>query len=253
MYLDSDSLFKRSNKLMEGILYEGFFEYKTFIHAKSVLKDAWYNYIIPKVGPSILNKKEVKRIIENEKKAGYLMSYYLNESILNDYYKYSLQLENFGDDVFISIKVTEPYKIENKDFVELTELNLEEYVSLAKSCFPDWENEEMYTRMFFNFGEKKNERILKTILIKEGNDIIAFGSVIIDLDLKLAYLHNSGTHERSRNKGYFSALVKNRCNIALEYGIKEVYAIVENGEGSYRVLSQLGFEVQETFHLYSAN
>ena len=238
---------------MKNILYKDFVEYETFIHGESFLEDALYNYIIPKVEAEKLNKEEVDTVVASEEGKGISMTYYINESLKSSFSDLLRSNEDYGDDTFISFKLKETLKAERTDYTELSEEDFEEYISLAKECFSDWDNEEFYSRMFLEHGAEKEGKILKTLIFKDEGEIVSFGSVVVDRNLKLGYLHNAGTREESRNRGYFSDITKGLCNIASEQGSDEMYAIVEDGEGSYQALTRLGFEVSDRFYLYATN
>ena len=250
MFWKQESILQKHNKLVDEILYRNFFEYDTFIHAQSVLDDPWYNFLIPKVNSSKLNQDKVNEVIKTEKDRGLSLAYYIHESLYEDYKNYLPQKDYVADDTFISVTLDKPFNIIGQEIVELTEEYFEEYIKLTKECFPDWENEEKYSKLIFNLGDKVENRRLKTHLILEDGEIAAFGSVIIDPDQNLAYLHNAGTRKQSRNKGYFSSIIKEECNIALKAGVREIYGLAEDGTSSHRILTKMGFETKDVFHLF---
>ena len=64
-----------------------------------------------------------------------------------------------------------------------------------------------------------------------------------------AYLHNAGTLNEYRKKGYQTTLIKHRVNIALENGIDNIYSIVEQGEQSWSNCIKNGFNQVQVMNI----
>ncbi len=187
-----------------------------------------------------------------EKESGYSVSYYIDNQFYEDY-KDNLEkkeIKELGTDVYLLKKLKEKYKLDEEDFQTVNSANLEDYISLAKTCFPDYENEEEYTRYFYDLTLRYPEKY-KNILLRKDAEIAAFGSVILSPELNLAYFHNTGTSPKYRRKGLFTQIVKKSSNLSCDSKIIEVYAIVEEDCGSYHGLKKLGFEEAEKFHFFA--
>ncbi|MFC1756954.1 GNAT family N-acetyltransferase [Patescibacteria group bacterium] len=87
--------------------------------------------------------------------------------------------------------------------------------------------------------------------MKVDGELVSFGSVVISKKLGLAYLHNAGTLEQYRRKGYSSAITKHLCNLALKNGAGEIYGLLDKVDNSYPMLKKLDFEIKENFHMFA--
>ena len=80
------------------------------------------------------------------------------------------------------------------------------------------------------------------MLLIEGEQIAAFGSVLVSQELKLAFLHNMGTLPRFRRKGYFVALTNYLTKLSANHGAIIIYANVEDGGTSHHGFTKLGYQ-----------
>lgn len=251
--LDQNSIFTKSNQLLKNCVYIEVKHEPAFIKIKSIFKDAWYNFIIPTVSADKLPWNEVETIISQEKDQGVEMSFYVHDSFAQAYQDKlkSKGYQEFGSDVYMFLSFDKKFDGIQGEFNPVNQANLNEYLKIAKDCFPDWENEADYSKHFYDLSLKSSNKIYKSILLKVNHNYVAFGSIIISPQLNLAYLHNTGTSEPYRHQGYYTQTVKYRCNLALDEGVNQVYALVEQDSGSYQGLKKLGFETKEKFHLFA--
>jgi hypothetical protein len=251
-----EDIFSKSIELLKDVVYSEINEHKNFLHLKSVFKDAWYNFIVPSVPKKDFSWTDSEKVIEKEKQSGFRVSYYIPEKYLKEY-KSPLKnkgLSKLGDDTFMALTMKGKFKRVEGEYVEVNEDNLNKYVSIAESCFPDFSTEREYCNYFYKLKSKNvdADRLVSNLLLKAGNRFVSFASVYASRRMNLAYLHNAGTLEKHRRKGYNASLVKYLCNLAFDKGITNIYSIVEEGGGSYISLSKLGFTPKAKFYLYAS-
>ena len=252
-FTEKNSIFDRSNKLLKGIVYTDIVDEESFLYIKSRFKDPWYNFVIPVTSSNKLDWDRAGEVIKKAKDNDNIeMSFYIHDSLVSDYEKTLTQkgYEDFGTDLYMHLKINKPFDDVQGDFINLDKADYEEYLEATVKCFPDWENEKKYSEYFFSLTKNPSEVIHSTVLLKENNKLVSFGSMAISKELKLSYLHNLGTLKEYRNKGLATTIIKYFCNMALENGVDEMYGLLEYGGASYYCLKGLGFEPKENFRLF---
>jgi len=251
-FLDKDSVFIRSNNLLEGIIYTRVAKEKSFVHIKSKFKDPWYNFIVPIVSAGEFIWNDSEEIIKREKEKGVGMSFYVHNSLLEDFGKFlgKKGYKNYGTDVYMHLDMDKPFGDISGKIVSLDRNSYKEYLEATIECFPDWENEREYSEYFYKLSQKPSKNIYQTVLLKIDDKLVSFGSIIISKKLKLAYLHNLGTLEQHRRKGHAEVIIKYLCNVALAEGVREIYGLLEKEEESYFLFEKLNFKAKELFHLF---
>jgi len=254
-FLNQENIFVRSNKLLKDVIYISVVREKSFIHIKSIFKDSWYNFIIPIVIVDKFDWKEAKGIIKEEKKDNVEMSFYVHDSLVNDYKESIVRkgYKNFGTDVYMCLELDKLFDDISGDFVALNKDDRDEYLEATVKCFPDWENEKDYSEYFYNLMQTSSENIHHTILLKVNNKLASFGSVVISKKLRLAYLHNLGTLGEYRRKRYAENITKYLCNLAWKNSVEKVYGLLEKDESSYCLFKKQGFRPEEIFYLFVKN
>ena len=246
------NIFSRGLRLFTEIIYESVNEYPTFTHIKSVFKDEWYNFIVPKVTPDKLDSAEVKRVVDAEAKRGVLLSYYISDTLLNQYKRFFRDSThiNTSTDYYICNQHKNIYK-PSGELILVDDSTIDTYVSMSKICFPDWTSNESYARHMYRHQKENRGKIVRNYLLKDNGTFVGFCGFIGTKSENLAYFHNTGVLPDSRRKGYFTAIIQHLINFSLESGITESYALVENNSGSYHGLIKLGYKVEEKYHLFS--
>ena len=199
---------------------------------------------------------QVEKLIETEKNQGVRISLYIDDGWLNEY-KPTLTERGFaflGTDTYVYRELDQAYPV--KDGVTIVPLNealMNDYVNVAKKCFGEWPNEEQCARFTAKLTKSAdNRRYNQTALVmNQAREVVAFGSILNDLDGKLGYIHNTGTREDYRRKGLFTEMVKYLSNIAFAENIKTVLAIVEKDQASYHGFMKMGYHQSPLYHLYS--
>lgn len=253
--MNLSNLYKRNLSLFDKILNSSVYPCETFLHVKSYYKDIWYNFIVPTVGVNTFNFDEAQKIIEHENEDGVSVSYYVNHELYTQFKSALVALgkEEVVAEMYMYLNVNQPLQVENANKIkELSQENLQDYLNKSQLCFPEWENNRDYSLQFFEYSQKQpfTNKTVKNFVLVEQNEVVSFGSIIVDTEARLAYLHNSGTSPNHRKKGYHTELIKHRINIALEHGVNEVYAIVEENSKSQVNMQRLGFEAGDKFYIF---
>lgn len=245
-------IFDKSSKLLTGVIYREVKKFPKLIHLKSYFKDCWYNYLAPTVPSKDFPWHEAENLIESEAKTGFDVSFYIHSSLLADYESVLKKNghEKIGSEVYMLATLNDPYLNIECEYKPITDTNLDLLVDMTKRCFPEWNNNEEYSRYFYKLSVTNLEPLVENFISKAGEDYVGFGGVVISRRLGLSYLHNTGILEPFRRRGYYSDIVRYRCNKSLEHGVKEVFALVEEDSASYRGLLKLGFRPEETYYLF---
>lgn len=252
--MTNNKLFEKAEKLFDGIVFKKITQYPTFTHTESYFKEAWWNWILPKVSPKDLNIKSVNSICRKVESFRNKISYYIPHELYPEYQRFLEQhgYRQFVHDCYMYLSIKKKFAIEGQGIEELNKNNLKAQITLANECFSDnYSNHREYTELFeYNHKQNIKNKYFHNLLLYKNKEPVAFGFLIIDEVAGLAYLHNAGTHPTHRRKGYFGQLVKYRCNLAFEKGVKNLFAIVEKDSPSYHNYLKLGFEERDNFYLY---
>lgn len=249
------NIFESGLKLFSGIIYKTIDRYPTFIHIKSIFDDEWYNFIVPIVNSNQLDWEKVIKIIASEKKNGVSMSYYVPNKLLTDYQSYFSRNDNniyTSSDVYICKKINEIY-CPKGELVLVDDKSLQKNIDMAKICFPEWTNNEQYSRHMYDYQKNKGELIVRNYFLRVDGDDVGFCSCMESQELNLSYYHAIGVLPEFRRKGYFTAMIQHLMNETKKLNIDNVYALVEQDSGSYNGLIKLGYTVQDKYHLFSTN
>lgn len=250
----SHKLFEKAEKLFDGIVFKKVDHYPTFTHTKSYFKGPWFNWIVPKVSPENLDIKSANHISAHEAQSGSKLSYYIPHELYPEYQRFLDQhgCTELSADSYMYLHMKNKFDLKTDDIQELNKGNLGAQITLANECFADsYNNPREYTELFeYNHKPNIKDKYFHNLLLYKNSEPVAFGFLIIDEKDDLAYLHNAGTHPKHRRKGYFDNLVKYRCNLAYEKGVKNCFAIVEKDSPSYDNYLKLGFEERGSFYLF---
>jgi N-acetylglutamate synthase-like GNAT family acetyltransferase len=250
-----EEIFTKSIRLLKDVIYKEVNRLPSFLHIKSVFLDSWYNLIVPIVDAEDFSFTDSEKLIKDEKQKKVDMSYYIPEKYADEYQPLleKRKLSKLGDDTYVTLSMKKKFEDVDGEFIEVTDKNFDEYVSMAEECFPDYKTDKMYCEHFYRLKSqnKDSDKIILNLLLKVGNKLVSFASIYGSKKQNLAYLHNAGTLKKYRKKGYYTNLLKYRCNLAFDNGIKNIYSIVEEGKGSYIALSKLGFTPITKFYLFS--
>lgn len=251
--MDSHDLFAQAEKLFTDILFKEIRKFPTFNYYRSYFKEPWWNWVMPNTSSEDLDHHSLDKLLKTEKMLNIQTCFYISQNHQTDYHKY-LHTNGYiesGNDIYMSLKLTKKFTIPDADIQKLNESNIEDQLLLADGIFGDDFDSKAYTELF-EYNHKKNitDKHFHNLLLYKNGLPVSFGFVIVDIKDNIAYLHNAGTHPEHRRKGYFEVLVKYRCNLAFDHGVKNVFAIVEKDGASYNNYLKLGFEEKDSFYTY---
>lgn len=208
----------------------------------------YYNFAVPSVSnPNELDLDTIeKQLLEVKQKPSFVLfsNHQTNgfvEFLVRNGYK-----SNGGDCWLVLDK---PAYTNSKIDAEVTEVTsdlFEDYDSVLSKVFSDFPGNEKYMEICFKSikGEiksKYSDLVSKLYLIYENGKPAAGAGLFYSKKADIAYLHDAGTLPEFRGKGYQTALVKYRVNIALEQEISRIYTSVEPEGQSWSNCIKVGF------------
>lgn len=246
-------LFDDSILLLKGSAFVNVSRSDSFLYLEG--NSFFSSYIVPTTAFEKFNKQFAEKLMA-EVPDDKIISLYIPEEFKESFADYLSENEYTLDfvDCFLMKDLKEEYTITQDDnvIVEVASDNFDEFLSAALKTFPEWGNEEDYTRFFAELAQNSTEtKIFKDFMLKANDTVASFGSIIMDKEINLAYVHNSGTLEQFRRQGYFTTLNMSFCNQALFNKINRIYVIVEQGEESHQAYQKMGFTEQGNYFIYT--
>ena len=252
--MPSHLIFEKAEKLFTGILFKETKKYTTFTYYTSYFKEPWWNWIVPNCSPENLDEYSLNKLLKTEKMLNRQNCFYINQSQQTEYqsYLHSKGYTESDSDFYLGLKLTKKFIVPDAEIQELNDSNIKDQILLADGVFGDDFDSKGYTELF-EYNHKKNitDKHFHNLLLYKNGLPVAFGFLIVDKKDNIAYLHNAATHPAHRRKGYFDTLVKYRCNLAFDHGVKNVFAIVQKEGASYNNYLKLGFKEKDTFFTYT--
>jgi len=247
--------YEKTLNLFNVIINKKVTKYKTFWHVESLFKDGWYNYILPTADAETFDFSHAEEIRSAAIYSGRNISYYINERLIKDY-EWFLRRQEYkclGTEHYQIKRLKLPFKLKpGETYQVLDGKYLEKYLLAAQNTYPDWEECTRYCKYFYDLqtiSSFKNKSFVTFISLK-GDNVVGFGSIIIDKKERIGYLHLTGSTNIERRQKIISDMIKIRCNYGLKNDINEYYCI-STGEGVlYDVLHKLGFYTRDIFHIW---
>ena len=252
MGIGDESIFMRGLRLLSGSVFSYVESRDGCLIVRSPFDDEWYNFVVPLVEHRGLDTEVIEDIRKKGKEVGRKISYYVHSSLRGGYADWLLKngYEQIGVEVYMVSPLPIDYSERTGELVEVDDSNLMEFLDMAKKCFPDWNNQEEFSKYFYDLKGEKDNLHYRSYLLRVNGAYVSFGSLIFSKWQKLAYLHNTGTLEKYRRNGYYSSITGYRCDVAISADSIEVFAIVDEDSASYWALKKRGFEPEEVFYLY---
>lgn len=248
-------IFTDTMRLYVGTNSECFCEYRDYFHVRSIFSSEWYNFIVPKLSnPADLDTKELNKLIKSEKDDGKKVSFYINQTLLNSYQSY-LKKNDYrlgGNEIYLQKTLHNIDKPKlPADYVVDSSYDLNAVVSVLEKCFPEWPEEKAYLERYEQYKKiGQEDRCFETFVVHHQDEIVGSGSISLDKNLNLGYLHNAGILATHRRKGLHTALVDERCLYCIVNGVTRVVSIVDDNAGSYTSLLNNGFVTADKFYLF---
>jgi ribosomal protein S18 acetylase RimI-like enzyme len=248
-------IFNQSKSLLQDVFYTDVRRTPTFTYLKSVFSDKYYNLLEPTVPPKQMDWYSAYKILDEEKRAGVEVSYYIRHDLYAEYKPY-LMKKGYAlawDDIYVRKNLDIHTPLPEGQFNEVDIDSLEHLIRLSNECFPDYPNGKEYCQMCLAVTQQhaaSDDKKNLNILMKKNGEEVSFGSILLSRKQKLGYIHNVGTVERFRRQGLFSSLVHYLEHQAVQEGIEVVYANVENHGSSYHGFLKLGYQINCQYHLF---
>lgn len=142
------------------------------------------------------------------------------------------------------------------DIVEVNSETFDDFEVVLAEIFKEFSGNKKYLQMCRgtlngNVKSAVEDFEAKFFVIYDGDTPVAGAGMIYSVKEDIAYLHNSGTLEKYRGKGYQTAFIRHRVNLAHELGINRMYSIVEQGTVSWANMIRNGFSEAECFLVMS--
>lgn len=135
----------------------------------------------------------------------------------------------------------------NADVVKITPETFDDFEAVLGVVFKDFGGNKTY----LDICKKSNAGDVSSDVDDFGSELyviyddkkpVAGAGVFYSKSKNVAYLHNAGTLESARGKGYQTALIRHRVNLMLEKGITRQNSIVSLGSISWANMIKNGFE-----------
>jgi hypothetical protein len=248
----------------KGVLYRDILQTKS---AKIILSDIggeYYNFADPTVTTfEELDLEEITKELEshNEKAAVVLNKVHQENGFMEYLVRNGFKFGGTDSWMGYDEKTYKDKEVHAK-VVNVTPELFPDYNSVLGKVFVDFPGNEKYNEicqktvtgeMKGDFAGLKSElyliydkQKLDTNSVYDNGKPAAGAGMFYSKEGNFAYLHDAGTLEEFRGKGYQSDLLKHRVNIALEHGIDRIYSSVEQGSTSWSNCIKCGLNDMHT-------
>jgi len=249
------NIFEDSINLLKGAAFTNIKTEESFLFLES---PAIFNeYIVPLTFLDKFDTQTADDLFNQEMEDNKNISYYLRQTLVDDYQAYFANLKLSRDyiDSYMVYNTKDFLEIDIKEtkLLEVTKENFDDYKETALELFESWSNEGDYVDYFNKLAEEHNteDKIFKDFLLKLDNQTVSIASVIFDVQMNLAYIHNAGTLNEFRRNGYFNIINSFIINKAFDLGITRTYSITEKDGESYYAYKKLGFKEEDAYYSFS--
>lgn len=248
------NIFEDSINLLKGAAFTNIQVEDSFIFLESPA--IFSEYIVPLTFLDKFDTQTADDLYSRDLEDNKNISYYIRQTLVSDYEDYlrSLKLSQDYIDSYMVLHIKDYLDFDNKEtiLVEVKDENFEEYKASALELFQSWSNEEEYVEYFNSLSKENNDsKIFKDYILKLNGEIVSIASIIFDVEMNLAYIHNAGTLPQFRRNGYFNVMNSFLVNKAFELGITRAYAITEKDGESYYAYKKMGFKEEDSYYSFS--
>lgn len=242
-----------------GILVKEVIGGKTVEVTLSDVSGQYNNFAIPRVdAPDQLDLNEAKRLLS---KNGSAPSIFLTEEqqrsgFVEFLIKHDFRLD--ARDCWVGYD-SETYinKPQETEAIEVLADKFDDYEAVLGPVFAEFPGNEKYLEICRKTltGEMKNDFPgLKSefFLIYDNNKPASGAGMFYSKEKNFAYLHDAGTLEQFRGRGYQTNLLRRRINKAWSLGIDRIYSSVEQGSTSWRNCLKIGLNQMQTIFVLVA-
>lgn len=231
-----------------GVLYKEIIKTLSSNIYLSDISGGYYNFAVPSVdNPELLDLPTIEKIFKNygEKSSFLLFSSHQDNGFVEHLIRQGYK--SAGGDCWLTLDKG-AYKNPTFDvnIAEITPETFYDFYSVLSKVFVDFPGNGKYLELCLKSIKKQlsspvEDLDSKLYVIYDGNTPTAGGGVFYSTKNDIAYIHNGGTLKEFRGKGYQTALLKHRINIALNAGISNIYTSVEPHSQSWSNCIKIGF------------
>lgn len=232
-----------------GVFYTDVQEGKDLTYYFGPLKNEIFDVVLPKLNrPQELDLQAIQQVFT---KMGEIPSFYLAEDLKKKGFVEYLIRAGYsltGTDTWMVLEPSLYKKQEPKsEVITITADNFKDFYTVLSPVFKDFSGNETYLEICKqciskNIGnEFAKDLKLELYLIYDNGKPASGAGIFYSVEKNFAYLHDAGTLEEFRGRGYQTDLIEFRTNRAIDLGIDRVYTLVEHGGQSWKNMIKNGF------------
>ncbi|MBI2590745.1 MAG: GNAT family N-acetyltransferase [Candidatus Blackburnbacteria bacterium] len=206
----------------------------------------YYNYALP-IDVNQVNIEEVVDLFQKKGKAPalYLQETHQKSGLLEKAVKHGFSLDSRDTWMVLDNEQYSDTKL-GVDIGLVDLKSFEDYKKIMFEVFADFPGNDYYFEMCRRalVGEISNyfnDFKAEFYLVCDAEVPVSGAGLFYSTEGNFAYLHATGTLENFRGKGYQTALIQHRVNLALNLGISNIYSLVEHGSQSWKNMIKNGF------------
>jgi hypothetical protein len=243
-----------------GLLTKAVTQSPEATYYSSDLNSEYFNLCVPKATtPADIKLDTIKTHFMKEDRKPSLVLFEDQQNIGFEEYLLKNGMRYEGSDTWVMYNPAN--KIDRADvaIVEVTPETFADYNKVLSVVFADFNGNKKYLEICENSisGKQKStttpDVVSKLFAIYDNGEPAAGGALFYSKSADIAYLHDGGTLEKFRGKGYQSALIKHRTQIALQQNITRIYSAVEPGGKSWSNCIKCGFDQLHTSLIFVQN
>lgn len=223
----------------------------------SDISGEYFNFATPTVSvPEQLDLESVRKVFEIQKiKPAFFL---LEEHVVNGFSEYLIRKDfRFkGRDTWVGYDKNTYVNNQVNSSVTIVKLEtFSDYSAVLGKVFSDFPGNPTYLEILMkSFSGHLNESFpdlsSAMYLIYEQDKPVGGAAMFYSKENNFAYLHDAGTLEEHRGKGYQSDLIKHRINIAIELGIDRIYSSIDHGGKSWSNTIKCGLNQMHTGQIF---
>ncbi len=251
MFID-DQVFESSHQLFLGTNVAHLLLTPTFVFVKSYFPSKFYNYFFLTKPPNYIDWSLLSATAQSMpgEESLYVTDDYYSK---NQAFLEKLGVEKLGSGAYLYKTLSSKEHAKAPVGHELTtDITKSDYSSMLEECFTDFADSSLYNKTWEGYRESGQAgRVFETFIARNEGEVVGAGSVVVDKNLKLGYLHNGAVRVKHRRQGLHASLTNARINFANDLGAQQVFSVVEDGGSSYGSLTKLGFKARAKYYWLS--